>query len=191
MLHGIKFESWYQCCFSLICCFYFKLCSTVLLSHRPLSQLLGVKGWLINGRGERALFVLSAVEQFLICPFALLCYLLNGTFIFSADLTIGGFFDKITPIYFRLQKFTVIWPGIITSWAIAPKLWIFLFIFSLSSPFFSNIQIFAVLSVFLHRIDGIILKFDMMIFFSWNTSGFRIFSGFFRIFTNSQIFNIF
>ena len=46
------------------------------------------------------------------------------------------------------------------------------------------------LTIFLHSMYVIHLKYDMMIFFPGNFSGFRIFSGFFRIvfkFSNLQI----
>ena len=36
--------------------------------------------------------------------------------------------------------------------------------------------------------DGILLTYDVMIFFSGNLSGFQIFSGFFRIFIKSSDF---
>ena len=59
-----------------------------------------------------------------------------------------------------------------------------------SSPIFSNPQISPILLVFLDRIDVLLLKYDMMISFSVNLSGFRIFmdfSGFPRFF---QIFSV-
>ena len=65
---------------------------------------------------------------------------------------------------------------IFTSWAIAPKLQIYFF--SHSSPFFSNLQISAILLLFLNRMDGLLSKYDMMILFSEFLSGFRISCGF-------------
>ena len=42
---------------------------------------------------------------------------------------------------------------------------------------FSNFHIYAVFNIFLYRMDGLIVIYDKMIFFSGNLSGFRIFSG--------------
>ena len=48
--------------------------------------------------------------------------------------------------------------------------------------FFSNLQNSMVLTIFLHTMDGLLIKYDiMMIFFSGFFSVFRTFSGFFRI----------
>ena len=41
---------------------------------------------------------------------------------------------------------------------------LFFFHFHQSSPFFSNFQIFAILIIFLDRMDGLLLKYDMKIF---------------------------
>ena len=58
-----------------------------------------------------------------------------------------------------------------TSWAIAPKFWNYFF-FSLSSPFFSNLPIWAALAIFLHRMNGFVLKYYIKVLFSGNLSGF-------------------
>ena len=50
------------------------------------------------------------------------------------------------------------------------------------------------MTIFLHRMDGLLLKHDMMNFFSGNSSCFRIFpdfSGFFRIYWIYWIYRIF
>ena len=66
-----------------------------------------------------------------------------------------------------------------------------LLFFPFSSPFFSNLQISAILMIFLSRMDdGLLLKYDMMILYSRNLSGFRFFR-FFRISWNLQIFYFF
>ena len=79
--------------------------------------------------------------------------------------------------------------NIFTSWAIAPKLWIYFF-FHFHHP---SSQIFWFQRfypyLFLHRMDGIILKSDMMILFSGNMSGFRIFSELFQILRLFYIFS--
>ena len=67
--------------------------------------------------------------------------------------------------------------------------------FSLLPGFFSNLEISAFLTIFLHKMISLLLKYDMMIFF-WNVfrfpnfSGFRIFPGYFPDF-NLQIFSVF
>ena len=50
-----------------------------------------------------------------------------------------------------------------------------LLFFPFSSPFFSNLQISAILMIFLSRMDGLLLKYDMVILYSENLSGFRFF----------------
>ena len=87
-----------------------------------------------------------------------------------------------------LHRFETLWETsrnvtcdckIFTLWAIAPKLWIYFF--PLLSPFFSNLQISAVLSIFLHRMDGLFLK-------SGNSSSFLFFCGDFPNFFKSSYF---
>ena len=68
-------------------------------------------------------------------------------------------------------------PHLFTSWA---KLWSFFW------GFLSNLQISTVLTIFLDRFDGLLLKWDIIIFFSGISSGFRIISGFFRILFKSM-----
>ena len=48
-----------------------------------------------------------------------------------------------------------------------------------------------VLTIFLHRIDGLLLKYEMIIFLSGILSGFRIFFGFFSNFEISMVLTIF
>ena len=55
-------------------------------------------------------------------------------------------------------------------------------LFFFFTPIFSNLHILVFLTIFLHSMYDLHLKYDMMIFFSGNLSGFWIFSGFFRIF---------
>ena len=86
--------------------------------------------------------------------------------------------------------------NVFTSWAKlrSLKIWVFFsffsffFVFCKNLGFFSNLQISVVLTTFLHIIDGLLLKYDMLIFFPRNLSGLRIFSGFFRFFFKSQDF---
>ena len=78
------------------------------------------------------------------------------------------------------------------------ELYEFFRIFPDFSGFFriiSNLQISTVLTIFLDRLDGLLLKWDIIIFFFGISSGFQIFlnfSGFFRIFPDfSGFFRIF
>ena len=71
--------------------------------------------------------------------------------------------------------------NIFTSWAKLRSFEIFFL------PQFSNLQISTVLTtIFPHRIDGLLIKYDMIIFLSGILSGVQVsrFSGFFRIFSN-------
>ena len=55
---------------------------------------------------------------------------------------------------------------------------------------FLNLQISAILIVFLSRMESLLLKYDMRILFSGNVSGFRISPRFSGFFSNFQIFSI-
>ena len=85
--------------------------------------------------------------------------------------------------YFRISQ------SFFTSWAKlrSYKISFFFFFFSFflflnfSWIHFSNLQISTVLTIFHDRFDGLLLKWGIIIFFSGIPSGFRIFSGFFRI----------
>ena len=54
--------------------------------------------------------------------------------------------------------------------------------------FFSNLLISMIWTIFLDIMDSLLIKYDMMIFFSGFSSGFWIFSGYFRIFVKFSDF---
>ena len=64
-----------------------------------------------------------------------------------------------------------------------------LFFFSFSSPFFLNRQISGILMIFLSRIDGLLLKYEMMILYSENLSGFWFLSDFLYFLKSSDLNN--
>ena len=59
----------------------------------------------------------------------------------------------------------------------------------LQSAFFPNLQISAILITFLSRMDGLLLKHDMMILYSGNLSGFRFLPDFPDFFKSSNFNN--
>ena len=63
--------------------------------------------------------------------------------------------------------------------------------FQVFSGFFSNLQISSFLTIYLYMIEGLVLKYDMIIFFFGTASGFRIFSRFSRVSLNLQISSVF
>ena len=67
---------------------------------------------------------------------------------------------------------------------------VIIFFFSLSR-LFSNLQISGVLTIFLHRMDSVVLINYMIILFFRNLSGIRIFFRFFRILFKSSNFKTF
>ena len=59
------------------------------------------------------------------------------------------------------------------------------------TPIFSNLRMKVFLTIFLHSMCDLDLKYDMIIFCSGILADFRIFSGFIRIFIKSSDFSVF
>jgi len=85
----------------------------------------------------------------------------------------------IVTLQFTLFKVFTSWAKL-RSYKISCFFCFFLFL-NFSWRHFLNFQISTVLTIFLDRFDGLLLKWDIIIFFSGISSGFRIISGFFRI----------
>ena len=101
--------------------------------------------------------------------------------IFSGFFSVSGFFFGFFWIFIKLSDF-------FTERIVYSSQIIFHIYQRDKCPFFSNLQNSMVLTIFLHIMDSLLNKYDMLIFFCILFSGFRIFSEFFPIFIKSSDF---
>ena len=92
-----------------------------------------------------------------------------GFFKFLARI-VDSMLDKLKPFFLLRERSSEV------------KESLFFFSFCKNLGFFSNLQISVALTTFLHRIDGLFLKYDMIISYPGNLSSFRTFPDFPQIF---------
>ena len=113
----------------------------------------------------------------------------------------SGFF-RFFRSFFKSSDFFHFWPYFSTELIVYfSQMWYdnpfsgissgFQIFFQVFSGFFSNLQISSFLTIYLYMIEGLVLKYDMIIFFFGTASGFRIFSRFSRVSLNLQISSVF